>query len=306
MDIFFLNLLPQKSTSLPASARVIQNHESNLKGLIYNKMHQNNLVLSSFLCESCASLAELGQASWLLLKLPHMENEIDKLAKIIWDYHLLNHQPKKADCILVLGSHDQRVAERGADLFFEGYAPFLVFSGGFGNLTRGIFDKPEADLFAEIAVRRGVPEEKILIENKSANTGENIEFTKNLLKAKGLDFNSFIVVQKPYMERRTYATFRKVWPEKEITVTSPQIAYENYPSADISKDDVINIIVGDLQRIKIYPEKGFQVYQEIPDSVWSAFQRLVALGYIRHLIRASGRPVPPTDQGKVSRLQAAR
>jgi len=213
-----------------------------------------------------------------------MENEIDKLAKIIWDYHHINHQVKKADCILVLGSHDLRVAERGIDLFFEGYAPFIVFSGGLGTLTRHLFSKPEADLFAEIAIKQGVPKEKILIENKSTNTGENIAFTKNLLKAKELDFHSFIVVQKPYMERRTYATFRKVWPEKAIMVTSPQIAYENYPNTGISKDDVINIMVGDLQRIKIYPEKGFQIYQEIPDFVWSAFQKLVTSGYTKRLI----------------------
>ena len=87
------------------------------------------------------------------------------------------------------------------------------------------------------------------------------------------------------MERRTYATFQKVWPEKAIMVTSPQIAYENYPNADISKDDVINIMVGDLQRIKIYPEKGFQIYQEIPDQVWNAYQKLIALGYTKRLVK---------------------
>ena len=214
-----------------------------------------------------------------------MENEIDKLAKIIWNYHHINHCLKKVDCILVLGSHDLRVAERGVDLFLEGYAPFIVFSGGFGTLTRHLFSKPEADLFAEIAIKRGVPEEQILIENKSTNTGENFKFTEKLLKTSGLDFNSFIVVQKPYMERRTYATVKKLWPEKEIIITSPQIAYENYPNADISKENVINIMVGDLQRIKIYPEKGFQIYQEIPDYVWSAFQKLIALGYTGHLAK---------------------
>lgn len=214
-----------------------------------------------------------------------MENEFDKLAKIIWDYHLLKHQLRKADCILVLGSHDPRVAERGIDLFLAGYAPFIVFSGGFGSLTRNVFKKPEADLFAEIAVRRGVPEEKILVENKSTNTGENFKFTENLLKASELDFNSFIVVQKPYMERRSYATGRKLWPEKEIIITSPQISFRDYPNADISKDDVINIMVGDLQRIRIYPEKGFQIYQEIPDQVWNAFRKLVASGYTKHLVK---------------------
>jgi hypothetical protein len=42
--------------------------------------------------------------------------------------------------------------------------------------------------------------------------------------------------------------------------------------------------VGDLQRIKLYPEKGFQTYQEIPGQVWEAYLELVALGYDQHLI----------------------
>jgi hypothetical protein len=50
-------------------------------------------------------------------------------------------------------------------------------------------------------------------------------------------------------------------------------------------EKVINIMVGDLQRIKIYPEKGFQIYQEIPAEVWKAYERLVALGFDKHLIK---------------------
>ena len=78
----------------------------------------------------------------------------DKLANIIWDYHHMNQDLKKADCILVLGSHDTRVAIRGAQLFLDGWAPLLVFSGGLGRLTEGMWDQPEADKFAEIAVVR--------------------------------------------------------------------------------------------------------------------------------------------------------
>jgi uncharacterized SAM-binding protein YcdF (DUF218 family) len=54
-------------------------------------------------------------------------------------------------------------------------------------LTRGVWDQPEADRFAEIAVRMGVPREAILIENRSTNTGENVQFTKNLLAKLQLD-----------------------------------------------------------------------------------------------------------------------
>src|SRR5688572_13768599 len=156
-----------------------------------------------------------------------------QLAGQLWKYHLMNHQPVKADCILALGSHDLRVADRAAELYLEGWAPLVIMSGGLGNLTKGMWSETEADQFATIAVKKGVPARAILIENESTNTGENILFTQRLLKQNGLDPHTFIVVQKPYMERRSYATFKKHWPDKELLVTSPQISFENYPTSDI-------------------------------------------------------------------------
>ena len=123
-----------------------------------------------------------------------------------------------------------------------------------------------------------------MIENRFTNTGENIQFVQRLLQKKNLDLQSFIVVQKPYMERRSYATFEKNWPGKRFVVTSPQIPFENYPTDEIPLDKVINIMVGDLQRIKIYPQKGFQIYQETPDDVWQAYEKLVKLGFDKQLI----------------------
>lgn len=206
------------------------------------------------------------------------------LAETLWDYHHVNHILKKSDCILVLGSHDTRVANRGAELYLQDYASLLIFTGGLGNLTQGIWEEAEANKFAKIAESMGVPQKDILIENKSTNTGENILFTQQLLKTNGLDPESFIVVQKPYMERRSFATFKKHWPNKSLLVTSPQISFEQYPTTEITLENVINIMVGDLQRIKTYPEKGFQIFQEIPDEVWHAYEKLVRRGYTKHMI----------------------
>jgi uncharacterized SAM-binding protein YcdF (DUF218 family) len=216
-----------------------------------------------------------------------VNSETKKLARKIWDYHHLNHQLSKADCIFVMGSHDTRVAERGAELFLKGYAPWLLMSGGLGNLTKDMWDEPEADKFAKIAIKMGVPKEKILIENKSTNTGENIQFSYDLLKSKKLLPKKMILVQKPYMERRTYATFKKQWPgeDVEIFVTSPQISFGEYPNKEISLDRVVSIMVGDLQRIKEYPAQGFQIHQDIPDDVWRAYEKLVAQGFTEHLIK---------------------
>lgn len=211
-----------------------------------------------------------------------------RLAKKIWDYHHLNHSLKKSDCIMVLGSHDTRVAERGAELFLQQLAPIILFSGGLGNLTKRLWCESEAEKFAGIAMKKGVPREKILIENHSTNTGENILFSYKVFQKNKIKVRKIILVQKPYMERRTYATFKKQWPgdKVDIRVTSPQISFEEYPIRDhISMEDLINIMLGDLQRIKIYPEKGFQIYQEIPDNIWEAYRKLVSRGYDKWLIK---------------------
>jgi len=202
----------------------------------------------------------------------------------IWDFHHVNHKLEKADCILVLSSHDTRVAERGAEIFLDGWAPLLVFSGGLGNFTKGIWDEPEAEKFSRIALKMGVPREKILVENTSTNSGENVEFTRALLHQHDLNPQRFILVQKPYMERRAYATFKKAWPGKDAIVTSPQISFESYPTDEISMEEVIHIMVGDLQRIRLYPAMGYQIYQEIPDDVQVAYEYLVKEGYTNHLI----------------------
>jgi len=70
------------------------------------------------------------------------------LAKKLWDYHHMHHTLENADCILVLGSHDLRVAERGAEVYLQGLAPIIIFSGGLGNVTKGIWTETEADKFA--------------------------------------------------------------------------------------------------------------------------------------------------------------
>jgi uncharacterized SAM-binding protein YcdF (DUF218 family) len=209
---------------------------------------------------------------------------VEPWARVVWDYHHVGHELAKADCIIVLGSHDTRVAERGAEVFLAGWAPLLVCSGHLGALTLGVWTRSEAEIFADVAVSRGVPRDRILVESRSTNTGENVAFTRALLADRGLHPRKVIAVQKPYMERRTLATFQQRWPELEVAVTSPQIDFESYPSADISKEDVIHIMVGDLQRLIVYGRKGWSVPQDVPPAVMGAYEQLVAAGYTGRLL----------------------
>ena len=209
--------------------------------------------------------------------------------RLIWEYMLLHHELKKADLIFVLGNRDTRVAEYAAQLYLDGWAPIVLFSGS-GSIHN---NKPgrerfkgstEAEVFADIARRMGVPDEAILIENTSQNTGENYQFARALLRERGIEPKTIIAVQKPYMERRTYATGRVQWPEVELIVTSPPIPLEEYADeAGGVGEHWLHRMVGDLQRIREYPQRGFQIEQEIPEEVWRAYEYLISIGYTEGL-----------------------
>ena len=210
-------------------------------------------------------------------------------AETLWRYHQLGHALAPADLILVLCSHDTSVADTAAALWLDGWAPRLMFSGGLGAITRHLWQEPEADQFARRAVALGVPADRILVENRSTNTGENVRFSRDVLAANGLDPETFIVVQKPYMERRSYATFMKVWPGKRVIAASPRASFDDYlqayANAALTPDDVIGIMVGDLQRILVYPSKGFQIAQEVPADVLEAYHALVGAGFDKYLVK---------------------
>jgi uncharacterized SAM-binding protein YcdF (DUF218 family) len=209
---------------------------------------------------------------------------VERWARVVWDYHRLGHSLRAADVIVALGSHDTRVAERAAEVFLEGWAPLLVLSGNTGALTGG-WARSEAEVFADVAERRGVPRERLLLEPRSTNTGENVVFTRALLAEHGIDPARVIAVQKPYMERRTHATFAARWPGLDVVVTSPRLGFEEYASGSISPDEVIHIMVGDLQRLWVYAGKGWSAPQPIPAEVREAYDGLVAAGYTRRLVK---------------------
>lgn len=211
-------------------------------------------------------------------------NHTDKLAKILWDYHSLNQIVVKADCIIALGSSDLRVAYRAADLFNEGYGNLLITTGGLGRITKAVWNIPEANKFADIAIKSGVPKDKIIIENKSSNTFENIRLVNMELNKRGYNFKSFLIVTKPYMERRAWAMLTKAWPKRSVIITSPQLSYEDYPTKDIPKNLFINMLVGDLQRIIIYSERNEIVPQKIPKTVMVAYNSLIKAGFNEQLI----------------------
>ena len=87
------------------------------------------------------------------------------------------------------------------------------------------------------------------------------------------------------MSARTWATASMQWPEVTWSVNAPPIPFAEYPTADAPIKQEIHLMVGDLQRLSVYAEKGYQVPVSVPDDVWAAYDRLVAAGFDSQVIR---------------------
>lgn len=217
--------------------------------------------------------------------MPLINDTIKRQAQVLWDYHRLDVGLEPCDLVLALGSHDERVPVRAAQLMLmlDGMAPLLALSGGLGKVTDEIWDEAEADRFARIAERYGVSRSQMLIENTSTNTGENIVKTRALLAREGIQITSGILVTKPYMRRRAYATAMQQWPGVRWFVTSPLESFENYVGDEMARE--IELMVGDLQRIRTYAALGYQIPQAMPDEVWQSYEALVRAGFDKYVMR---------------------
>lgn len=211
---------------------------------------------------------------------PPLSPENRQDIETLWNFHVIDSGPATGDVLLVLGSHDIRVADRAAELFLsERAAPLVMVTGGSGKITKTEWPRPEAEVYAERLVRAGVPDGVILIEGRATNTGDNFVFSKRVLREHGITVAKGIVVCKPYMARRSLAVAHKRWPEATWRTRPPRIALWDYPAEDVPFKRMINLMVGDLQRLKIYAEEGFQAPVHIPPEVWTAYERLAADGF---------------------------
>jgi hypothetical protein len=208
-------------------------------------------------------------------------------ATSLWNYHRMGHERRPCSAAIGLGSHDLGVATTAAELYHAGLFPVVVFSGGNSPTTRARFPRGEAVHYREHALRLGVPDEAVLVEPKAANTGQNITYSRQLLAETGVEVESLLLICKPYMERRSYATCRKLWPETEVVCASEPLELDAYIKSIGDEKLVIDMVVGDLQRVIEYPKLGFAAEQDVPGDVHAAYERLLHAGFNSRLINIS-------------------
>lgn len=205
-------------------------------------------------------------------------------AQTLWDYHQLGHELRPTDIAIGLGSHDIGVAEHTADLYHRGLLPLIVFTGANAPTTIDVFPRGEAVHFTERAIELGVPPEVIVQETEATNTGENFTLTKALLDSKGIGARSATIVSRPYQQRRAYATARKLWPTLDILCSPRQQSLASYIDNIGDSEKVLNMLVGDTQRIWVYAQAGHTAHQPVDASTTLAYERLASAGYADRVI----------------------
>ncbi|MFU8852611.1 YdcF family protein [Micromonospora sp. SL1-18] len=215
---------------------------------------------------------------------PAIPDEIRADVETLWRYHDMHHQLRPCEVGIGLGSHDLGVAVIATRLFHEGLYPLIVFTGANAPTTVERFPRGEAVHYREYAVEQGVPAESILVEPRARNTSENLEYSRRLLAERKIPVESVLIMSRPYQQRRAYATCRRVWPEVDVVCASNSLELDDYVRSIGDPRRVVDMLVGDTQRIEVYAERGFAIPQEVPDEVQAAFGRLVAAGYTSRLI----------------------
>lgn len=205
-------------------------------------------------------------------------------AQRLWDFQQMGHEPRPCSVAIGLGSHDLGVADTTADLYHQGMAPVIVFTGATSRTTRERMPRGEAEHYRERAIELGVPASAILVEPDARNTGENLRFSRALLEERGIPVSSALLVSKPYEERRAYATACKVWPEVKWVSASTPMTFAEYVDSLQDVRLVVDMLVGAQQRLAVYPRQGFMIEQQIPDDVAVAYERLKVEGFTSRLV----------------------
>ncbi len=206
--------------------------------------------------------------------------------QVLWDYLLVAQRPVAADVVFVFGSQDLAMPDRAADLYLAGYAPNVLATGGFGRMTRGVFDEPEALVFRARMVAHGVPEAAIVTETQAGNTLENVRFGLAALRRAGRPVGSALLVAKGFVTRRAVATFAAQAPGVRVRACPPATRLED--ATDRPAGAFAARLVAEIDRLDRYGARGDIARQRIPSAVRDAARQVRELGS-----GAPSRPRPP-------------
>lgn len=181
----------------------------------------------------------------------------------ITDFIFMDDSPQKCDLILVPGSAISAPVERAAELYRQGFAPYVMPSGKFFHLLNrfpaGEIDNPryygeyqtEFDYMKHILMENGVPEGAILREDRATNTVQNGQFSAEAIKAAGMTVKKAIICCKAFHARRAFLSYACFFPDTELLVCpvqTPGLGRDDW----FLTDDGYQTVLGEIAKCGSY------------------------------------------------------
>lgn len=182
-----------------------------------------------------------------------------RIIEEITEFLFVRDTLEKADAIFIPGGSYPELPERAAQLWREGYAPYVVPSGMY-SITYGKFAgvKSKADLyqkeyvtecefFTDVLLLGGVDADSILQEREAQYTAQNARFTKALCDEKGLRPRKAILCCQGYHARRCLMYYQFSFPDTEFMVAPVCVAVtrEDWYRTEFGQEKVL----GELARL---------------------------------------------------------
>ena len=169
----------------------------------------------------------------------------------ISDFIFVSDNPEKAEVIFVPRGDYPDSAVRAAELYREGFAPWVLPSGRFSNLT-GRFTKDSRygtqwEYLRQILLDEGVPDSAILKEDQATFTWENAICSRKVLEERGALPGKAILVCQAFHARRCLMYYQQQFPETRLLVCPVEtkgITKENW----FLDADKIDVVLGEMER----------------------------------------------------------
>lgn len=162
---------------------------------------------------------------------------------------------EKADAIVVFSGDNGPRTERAVELLKEGYADYLILSGG-----KVYDDVTMAELMKNHAIKLGVDESKILIDDEAATTNENAEFTADIIEEN--NFKSVIVVTSDYHTRRSKLAMEKALEDtlidgEKVSVSVTPSKEEKFTTKWLTSGNSVLMVISEYLKLAGYWVKGY-------------------------------------------------
>ncbi|MDF7680965.1 YdcF family protein [Enterobacteriaceae bacterium ESL0689] len=224
------------------------------------------------------------------------------------------------DIVVLAGNAVIPTIDAACQLAAERAVPLLI-SGGIGHSTPFLYDavrhdpryhqlavamRPEAHILADIARQFWqIPAEKIVIEDRSTNCGENARFTREKLASLGDIPRCGVVLQDPTLQRRTMATFARAWQDAtfaprwyslpgytpQLANTDSGLTFVDNPGGLWPVERYLSLLLGELPRLQDNPQgygprgKDFITHVDIPADIMAAGEQLITDPLLKNIVQ---------------------